>query len=426
MKTTKLLLSILTFSMGTVLFGQMPEIKGAEQLIRQSPPSILEAKKSIDKAGELGGAEAIPYYWFVRGWVYTEYGSNKTTAFIAQDPDAAEKAAISMYKFYTTADEKSLRKYRENANSVLPGAVVNAYNKAYDLTTKDSNYKESLKIYDYLAPLIKYDNEHDQVLKAKVPGVSYNTVVLLSYVAADKMNDNVAARGYLQKLIDNKYADPKLYIYMARTYEKEGNATKQLESIKNGRIAYPDNKDVISEEINYYIQNDKLITLKQTIDKEIDGGNADANFYFIRGYINDQIGVGSIDANGKKGVGKVDTAYLRKAKMDYLKTLELNPNSLDATFNLGVLHTTFGNYFYETASKLPYSETVKFDALKKLETENFNKAIEYFEMADGFSSLSNTERIEMYGYMKQLYGKTKQLDKIKEMNAKIDALRMQK
>jgi|GEM_PF-2726318 len=426
MKTTKFLLSVLALTAGGALFAQMPEIKGAEQLIRQNPPSILEAKKSIDKATEMSGVEAIPYYWFVRGWVYTEFGSNRTPEYVANDPQASEKAVISMYKFYTMADEKSLRKYRENANAVLPGAVVNAYNRAYDLTTKDSNYKASLEIYDNLAPLIKYDNEHDQVLKAKVPGVSYNTVLLLSYVAADKMNDNNAARNYLQKLIDNKYADPKLYIYMSRTYEKEGNTGKQLESIKSGRVAYPNNKDVISEEINYYIQNDKLIILKQTIDKEIEGGNADANFYFIRGYINDQIGVGSIDVNGKKGAGKVDTAYLRGAQNDYLKTLELNSNSLDATFNLGVLHTTIGNYYYETASKLPYSETVKFDALKKLETENFNKAIEYFEMADGFSSLSNTERIEMYGYMKQLYGKTRQLTKIKEMDAKIDALKMQK
>ena len=68
-------------------------------------------------------------------------------------------------------------------------------------------------------------------------------------------------------MIDNKYADPLLYVYIAKTFENEGNAAKQLESIKKGRVAYPDSKVIINEEINYYIKNNDLITLKNAIEK---------------------------------------------------------------------------------------------------------------------------------------------------------------
>ncbi len=52
-------------------------------------------------------------------------------------------------------------------------------------------------------------------------------------------------------------------------------------------------------------------------------------------------------------------------------------------------------------------------------------AISYYEQADGFSELSKEERIRMYTDMKQLYGKAKNVEKIREMNSKIKALNNQ-
>ncbi len=423
MKKVKTLLAIIGFSTTCILFAQMPEIKGAEQLLRQSPPSVLEAKTSIDNAAKMSGSESLPYFWYVKAYVYGLYAEKRDSVLQLSEPQAAAIAADALDKFYSMADEKMIRKYGGDANTILPSIIISNFNNTIKLIV-DSQFKATLPIFEKIASLIKYDNEHLGVLKnGPTSTLTYNTILLQAYAVADKANEQEQARGYLQRLILNKYTDPKIYIYKARTYERERNTAKQLESIKEGRIQFPQSKDIISEEINFYVQNDKLGELKNIIQKEIEAGNAEPNFYYIRGYINDQIGTGAIDGNGKKGLGKADTSYLRMAEKDYLTTIELTSENLDATYNLAVLYTNWGNFFYDKASSLPYNETAKFDELTVIQTVYFNKAINYFEKADAFTSLANDERKEMYTYMKQLYGKTKQIAKVKEMNEKINNLK---
>jgi tetratricopeptide (TPR) repeat protein len=231
-------------------------------------------------------------------------------------------------------------------------------------------------------------------------------------------------RKYLNLLIDNKYADPLLYVYIAKTYENEDNAAKQLESIKKGRIAYPDSKIIINEEINYYIKNNDLITLKKAIEKEIAGGNAESNFYYIRGFVNDQIGSGKITPDGREITFETekDTAILRLAEKDYLKAIELDPNSLNAIYNIATLYVNFGNYWNKKASLLPYSATKQFDDYTEIQNVNYNKAIAYYEKADGFTDLTEDERKNMYLDLRQLYAKLKKMDKVKEMNTKIQEM----
>ena len=197
-------------------------------------------------------------------------------------------------------------KYGYAAKDLIIGASAGGWNQAINYrndTTenKQASYKKADLLYGKVSTLVKYDEDHDEVLKTKYPDITYNAVLLNSYQNAYfNMKDMDLSRKYLNALISNRYNDPKLYIYLARTYQVDGNGDKQLAEIKKGRAAYPNSKDLITEEINYYIQNDKLITLKTAIDKEIAGGNADANYYFIRGYINDQIGLGKIRTDGKK------------------------------------------------------------------------------------------------------------------------------
>ena len=124
----------------------------------------------------------------------------------------------------------------------------------------------------------------------------------------------------------------------------------------------------------------------------------------------------------KKGDGEKDTTALRLAELDYLKAVELNPNSLDAIYNLGTLYTNFGNYWNQKAANLPYSATKLYGEFKGYEKNYFATAVKYYEQADGFSELTKQERIAMYRDMRQLYVKSKNIEKANEMKAKIAAL----
>lgn len=428
MNKTKSTLLTACLALGSVgLQAQLPEIKGAEALIRQVPADLVGARKSIDKAGTISGAEGLAYYWYVRTIVYNGMNQPK---YAEEAPEAATKAVESLIKFYELGEgnTKIMRKYGYAAKDLIIGASAGGWNQAINYrndTTenKQASYKKADLLYGKVSTLVKYDEDHDEVLKTKYPDITYNAVLLNSYQNAYfNMKDMDLSRKYLNALISNRYNDPKLYIYLARTYQVDGNGDKQLAEIKKGRAAYPNSKDLITEEINYYIQNDKLITLKTAIDKEIAGGNADANYYFIRGYINDQIGLGKIRTDGKKGDGEKDTTALRLAELDYLKAVELNPNSLDAIYNLGTLYTNFGNYWNQKAANLPYSATKLYGEFKGYEKNYFATAVKYYEQADGFSELTKQERIAMYRDMRQLYVKSKNIEKANEMKAKIAAL----
>jgi len=424
---TTLLTAVIALGSFGALQAQLPEIKGAEAQIRQVPADVVGARKSIDKAGSISGAEGLAYYWYVRAIVYNQLNSKK---YAEQAPDAAYDAAASLNKFYNLAegDKKLMRKYGFAAKKLVVASAVGGWNQAVNYrndTTdkKQASYTKADVLYSEMAKLVKYDEGHDEALKTDYPNITYNAVLLNSYQNAYfNLQDMDLSRKYLNTLISNRYNDPKLYIYLARTYQEDGNSDKQLAEIKKGREAFPSDKDLITEEINYYIQNEKLITLKTAIDKEIADGNADANYYFIRGYINDQIGLGKINADGKTGNNEKDTAALRAAEADYLKSVELDPNGLDAIYNLGTLYTNFGNYWNQKASNLPYSATKLYGQFKGYEKNYFETAVKYYEQADGFSELTKPERIAMYKDMRQLYVKSKNVVKAKEMKAKIAAL----
>ncbi len=138
------LVAVMAMGMAATTLAQMPEIKGAEQLIRQSPPDILSAKKSIDKAGTIGSAESLAYYWFVRGKVYTYYAEKTSEEYTKGDPDAALKAVQSLYQYYKKAetDAKAKRKYKYDADAVLPAAAVSAFNKGITHSA-DSHYNKA-------------------------------------------------------------------------------------------------------------------------------------------------------------------------------------------------------------------------------------------------------------------------------------------
>lgn len=419
---------------GGALLAQLPQIKGAESLLNQIPPDIVGAKKSIDKAATIAGAEALPYFWLIKSSTYTAILSKKKLA--SQNPEAAQTAIHALNRYFVTVegDKKAERKYGDPANELLYPAAANAWNKALmhrrDTVNKLESCKKANDIYLKLATLTKYDETHEQILKTKSGDITYNAVLKNAYQNAYfGMKDNELTRKYIDMLIANKYADPSLYVFKSRTYESEGNSEKQLETIKAGRIAYPDSKDVIAEEINYYISNDKLIVLKTAIDKEIASGNASSTYYYIRGYVNDQIGVGTLSKEGKKiKGGTFDTSYLNKAVADYKKAIELDPSNLNAIFNLGTLYANLGNFWNKKASNLPYSAAALYKKFTDVQNDYYMKSIEYYDKAAGFTgatALTISEKIAMRFDMKQMYAKIGNRDKVLEMNDIIRSLKAQ-
>ena len=106
-----------------------------------------------------------------------------------------------------------------------------------------------------------------------------------------------------------------------------------------------------------------------------------------------------------------------KAEMCYGKALELKPDYFDANYELGTLHFNKGVEWNEKANSLPANEMNKAKDYDAKATEEFNKAIPYFEKA---RQLNDKDK-SVLSALKKLYTRTGQTEKLQEINDKLKA-----
>ena len=192
--------------------------------------------------------------------------------------------------------------------------------------------------------------------------VLYNTALASEYAG-----DMDAAKQTYDALISLKYnsdgAGPGLYQAMANIYKKEDNNEKAAEYIAKGRIAYPDDNNLIVSELEGFLQAGKNDEALENLNAAIENDPKNKVLYFARG---------TVYENLKQN----DNAILA-----YKKALEIDANYFDAAFNLGAYYFNKGADKINESNDLPLSATKKFDALKAEAKSNFETALPYIEKA---------------------------------------------
>ena len=224
--------------------------------------------------------------------------------------------------------------------------------------------------------------------------VMYNTALASEYA-----EDFDAAKQLYDALIMLKYNvdgnGPDLYRSMSRIYKNEGNAEKAAEYITNGRKAYPDNNNLIVEELEGFLQSGKHDEALTNLNAAITNDPSNAVLYFARGTVYEHL-------------KKEDNAVA-----DYKKALEINPEYYDAAFNLGAYFFNKGADKINEANKLPLGDK-KYDTLKADAKKDFETAVPHVEVAHKLKpgdAGTGTMLIKLYTH-------TGQYDKAKEIKAK--------
>ncbi len=192
--------------------------------------------------------------------------------------------------------------------------------------------------------------------------VLYNTALASEYAG-----DFEAAKQTYDALIMMKYnidgAGPDLYRSMSRIYKNEGNAEKAAEYIQNGRKAYPDNNNLIVDELEGFLQGGKHEEALANLNTAITNDPSNVVLYFARGTVYESL-------------KQEDNAVT-----DYKKALEIKPDYYDAAFNLGAYYFNKGADKINESNGLPLNETKKYAALKEEAKTNFVIAVPYVEKA---------------------------------------------
>ncbi len=179
----------------------------------------------------------------------------------------------------------------------------------------------------------------------------YNTAL-----AAERLGEEDEALSYYTALTRIKYGGPNIYFFIANIYDKRNDTAKKIETIRKGLVVYPDNDDLIKEELSYLLVTGQTDEALANFDKAIANDPENPSLYYNRGIIYDQL----------------DSTDL--AAENYKKALEVDSTFFDAAYNLGAMYYNKGAEWNNKASTYDLNESVKYKEATSKATELFAKA----------------------------------------------------
>ena len=354
--------------------------------------------------------------WKYRGDLYFNILASKDASCKAIDADALDKCRESYFKAtILNFQDPELRKIdlmKEDGSGLMaygeamksnpklekseyqgipamkfPGLAGEYVNKGIAQFGK-KNYKGAQESFGMSMLLNQFVGKLDTV-------ILYNTALASEYAedfdAAKQLYDGLIMMKYN---VDGNGAD--LYRSMSRIYKTEGNNEKAAEYISKGRKAYPDNNNLIVEELEGFLQSGNHQEALTNLNTAITNDPSNVVLYFARGTVYENL------------------KEIDKAVTDYKKALELKPDYYDAAFNLGAFYFNSGADKINESNKLPLSATKKYDALKAAAKKDFETAVPYIEAAHK-AKPSDGATGEM---LANLYTHTGQYEKATEIRAK--------
>jgi tetratricopeptide (TPR) repeat protein len=378
---------------------------------------LASGVEAINLAIEHEQTKAWAKTWFYRGNLYFNIIASKDSECKAIDAGALEKCTDSYLKaLVLNFDDPELKKLdleKEDGSDMMkfftalqsqpkvddemftaaiigqkfPGLAGEYANDGIGKFGK-KDYKGAQESFGKSMMLSSFSGKLDTM-------IMYNTALASEYA-----EDFDAAKQLYDGLIMMKYNvdgnGPDLYRSMARIYKNEGDKVKAAEYITNGRKAYPDNNNLIVEELEGFLQSGKHEEALANLNTAITNDEKNAVLYFARGTVYENL-------------KQEDNAV-----SDYKKALEIKPDYYDAAFNLGAYYFNMGADKINESNDLPLNESKKFAALKAEAKENFVAAVPYVAKAHEL----NPADAATGNMLIKLYTHTGEYDKAKEVKAK--------
>ncbi|MFA6259988.1 MAG: tetratricopeptide repeat protein [Bacteroidia bacterium] len=403
----KFLVLVLT-CLSLTAFAQRSNVESAVIYLRNS--EIEDAKKVIDEAAEHADTKDDPKMWSVRAAVYDTIYRNPD--YRKLDSTWEEKFVVACIKCMETDTKK---RYEDYCGFTVINSAFAAYNKGVEyLQNNDS--KNALKFFVYVTQVFPYDKNGD----LKKNNINEKAITLNMASLAIKNQNNADAKKYLQKLIDMDYNDPTIYLLMANIYYLEGDTTKGLSVTDAGRKRFAGEKDLINQELNIYLAQNKQNVLLDKLNEALSLDEESPTLLYVRGNVYDNFAATSaknakhsrdtaikitnkakgekvpankakLEASAKRyrlagdSLQKEHSRFSNLAEKDYLKVIDLNPEHLDGYYNLGALNnnktTEVVDKMNSLSSKSQSEYDKKFNALKAVKDSILNVSLGYFNKA---------------------------------------------
>ena len=274
--------------------------------------ALNDAKEAIDMAVSNDKTKDEPKMWLYRGDIYrsifekdlaTQVKKQMATQGKPANKDALMKLTaasyaavdttplcIATYSYIQVIKLEPTKAYADDARGKLPLCAAHVENKA---TSDFDNGKFAIALAMFEKAIVV---GHAQSLTDTSSFIVQN--LQNCAITADKVHNNAKALMYYQKLIDMKVGGPQPYSAMVTIYENMKDTTHEMDILRKGRVAYPDDVNLLISETNYYLQagkTDKAIgNLQTAINKLAAQNNSQnntllSNLYFVLGNTYDRM-----------------------------------------------------------------------------------------------------------------------------------------
>lgn len=400
MKQTLLTLMVLiTFS--TITFAQNNKVTSA--IFDHKYGDLDKAKTNIDLAAKHPKTISSAKTWFYHGLIYSDLYSDSTHNSLCDNCLLTAATSFSKASEYDSKKEYlgKIQLQREILKARLYEKGATLFGEGADLQKEkvaeaaQVKYLEALSIFEMLI--------NDTIYKLyKDPNVIYNATL-----SADRATEYEKAVKYYELLFtldtlgELEKEKPLFYRSVADLHLRElKDTTAALDVLNRGREIFPENKEIIIDELNVYLATGQQEVAIKKLEKATELDAKNPTLFFALGATYD----------GLKDY--------KNAKTAYLKALELKPDYFDVNYNLGALLFNEGAEMVKKANAIPYEQVKKYKAAEVEFKAKFAEAKPYLEKAfelrdDDYNTLLS---------LQQIYSRLGETQKSKDMKALRTAL----
>jgi len=368
------LLALIVF--GTLgLRAQKSEVLSAYTLFNIN--QFSKAKESIDKATVNPKTKDEARTWAYRSLIYSSLVLDTTKkADLATNLDEAKKAIATVQKLDTKAEFKDeIKKSNLNIAQYYSNMGMKAYNSA--------DFKKAGDYFKQVSAILPNDT----------------TFVLNTVAAYSRAKDTMGIIESYQKLNQfNKKA--QYYYYIATLQKAKKDSLGYKKTLDSGLKAFPKDNSLVVEDLNYTLSHEKGSSKIAKIKKAIDLDPSNTSLYVVLGSAYEQL----------KKPDSAITTY----KIAVLK----DPNSFEANFNLGAIYFNQAAATIAAANKLPANKVKEYDAAVVKFKKQLEESKPYLEKASSI----NPKDLNTLRSLREIYTRDNQVEKAKEVKAKMDAL----
>lgn len=345
-----------------------------------------KAKASIDLAAEHEETKNEAKTWHYYGIVY--YKIAAYPEFNDLDPEALEKSLEAFAKI--PALDPSYANDRSNLFDIyqhIQSITSNYFNKGA-VAYENGDYKKAIDCYmsAYKSNLVigQQDNE---------------ALLIAAQIALYNAKDFVMVGDICSQLMANQYESAKVYQYLAAANGQLGNDEDMLKYINEGRAKFPEDENLVNEQINAYLKLQREAEIVDQIEEMAAKQTTNPIYYFI---------LGTIYGNSESVLYNIDTALGY-----YQKALAIDPNHVDSYINIGSMYIDRSAALYNAANELGFDrESQKKYDVMVAEAKGFDEqALPYVEKA--YELVPDDGAIRQA--LRTLYVRLKMMDKAKAL-----------